>query len=244
MDNSIAPSLNTNTAMPNRLPIIVRAYAPPPPTKEVAGPRGRNRRTASEWTLIFDTETTTDAAQRLRFGTYQVRRGAELFEAGAFFDPQLPDDELSALREYAAAQSLRLLAKHEFVDDVFFGIGYDLRATIVGFNLPFDISRLAVDHGPARGKVMRGGFSFRLSEDRYKPRVQVKHISARAAWIQFTKPRPRSDTKRMRRKGFPAAEASRRIRRRQDHRIGVDRQIVFACRARRLSGDEASQACG
>ena len=143
MDNSIAPSLNTNTAMPDRLPIIVRAYAPPPPTKEVAGPRGRNRRTASEWTLVFDTETTIDAAQRLRFGTYQVRQGVDLFEAGIFFDPHLRDDELCALREHAAAQNLRLLPRHEFVEDVFFGIGYDLRATIVGFNLPFDISRLA-----------------------------------------------------------------------------------------------------
>jgi hypothetical protein len=55
-----------------------------------------------------------------------------------------------------------------FVDDVFYGLAYDLRATIVGFNLPFDLSRLAVRHGPARSK-MRGGFTFQLSEDDRKP---------------------------------------------------------------------------
>ena len=53
----------------------------------------------------------------------------------------------------------------EFVDEVLYGRAYDLRASIVGFNLPFDISRLAIGHGSARGKAMRGGFTFKLSRD-------------------------------------------------------------------------------
>ena len=51
----------------------------------------------------------------------------------------------------------------EFIENVFFRIGYELRALIIGFNLPFDISRLAINHGPSRGRVMKGGFSFQLS---------------------------------------------------------------------------------
>lgn len=128
----------------DRLPIIVRAYAPSPRVKAPSGKRSPNRRDASEWTLVFDTETTTDAAQRLRFGTFQVREGAELRDVGIFFDSHLPADELSVLHEHAAEHKLRLLSRAEFVEEVFFGIAYDYRATIVGFNLPFDISRLAI----------------------------------------------------------------------------------------------------
>jgi hypothetical protein len=71
---------------------------------------------------------------------------------------------------------------------------------IVGFNLPFDLSRLAARHNPARGK-MRGGFSFQLSEDPRRARIRVKHISGRASLIQFAAVRKRRDTKGNRRKG-------------------------------------------
>ena len=87
-----------------------------------------------------------------------------------------------------------------FVEDVFFRRGYELRATIVGFNLPFDISRLALGWVPARGK-MRGGFSFKMSEKWWRPRVQIKHLSGRAAFIQFTSPTKRNDNPRDRREG-------------------------------------------
>jgi hypothetical protein len=53
---------------PDLLPIAVRAFAPPPgkPTDEKVArkPRG-GLASPSEWTLVFDTETTVDAAQRL-----------------------------------------------------------------------------------------------------------------------------------------------------------------------------------
>lgn len=80
---------------------------------------------------------------------------------------------------------MELRTRDEFVDKVFYGIAYDLRASIVGFNLPFDLSRLAIRHGPARGKTMKGGFTFQLSNDPWKPRVQVRHLNARASLIQF-----------------------------------------------------------
>ncbi len=53
---------------------------------------------------------------------------------------------------------MKALTRAQFVEDVFYGFGYDLRATIIGFNLPFDLSRLAVAHGPARGKMRGAGF--------------------------------------------------------------------------------------
>jgi hypothetical protein len=155
----------------------------------------------SQWILVFDTETTTDPSQRLRFGSYQLRKGAVLNEAGLFFDPDaLSDAEQRTLEAFAAAQGLKCMTHTAFVEDVFFRRGYELRATIVGFNLPFDISRLALGCVPARGK-MRGGFSFKMSEKWWRPRVQIKHLSGRAAFIQFTSPTKRNDNPRDRREG-------------------------------------------
>jgi hypothetical protein len=155
----------------------------------------------SKWSLILDTETTTDPSQRLRFGCYQLRKGEVLDEAGLFFDPDvLTEDERRTLETFAALHSLKCMTHTEFVEDIFFKRGYELRATIVGFNLPFDISRLALGWVPARGK-MRGGFSFRMSEKWWRPRVQIKHLSGRAAFIQFTSPSKRNDNPRDRREG-------------------------------------------
>lgn len=169
----------------DKLPIVVRAYT------ERVGKRargtGRKNDQPSPWTLVFDTETTTDAAQCLRFGAYQVLEGDELIEAGLFFGPSLPDAEVETLRGFAQGRGLACRSLTEFADKVFLRIGYDLRGTIVGFNLPFDISRIAIDHAPAR-LSMRGGFSFKLSELKTQPRVRVKHLSRIMALIDFATP--------------------------------------------------------
>ncbi len=183
------------------LPISVRAFVPPPDVKKFTRKPRKLRQKQSEWSLVFDTETKTDAAQSLRFGVYQLYNGGTLNEVGVFFEPEILNiSEQSLLQAYALAHGLKIMTKAQFIDDVFYGIAYELRATIVGFNLPFDLSRLANRHGPARGKTMRGGFTFQLSSNPWKPRVQVKHLSARAAFIQFTKPRRRFDTRGMRKR--------------------------------------------
>jgi hypothetical protein len=165
--NKIVTSVGSSLGQPDRLPIAVRAYATPPLPTDDEGPKKKRQgelAPASEWTLIFDTETTVDAAQRLRIGAYQFRNRDELDEGGLFYDPAIiSEEELSLLRRVAAERGLRLRSVPEFIDDVLFARAYDLRASIVGFNLPFDISRLAIRHGSARGKAMRGGFTFKLS---------------------------------------------------------------------------------
>jgi hypothetical protein len=91
--------------------------------------------------------------------------GNELDEAGLFYDPAIVnDDELGLLRQARLDRGSKLRTVSEFVDEVLFDRAYDLRASIVGFNLPFDISRLAIKHGSARGKAMHGGFTFKLSQ--------------------------------------------------------------------------------
>ncbi len=185
--------------------IAVRAYVCKPDTPSRNTFKAKTD-TPSEWALVFDTETTTDAAQKLRFGTFQVRKGEELIQSGVFYDPAtLGKGEQKTLREYAEQHQLAVLIVKEFIEDVFYGVGYALRATIVGFNLPFDISRLAIDHSTARSsrwnKVMRGGFSFKLSENEEHPRVQIKHVSSRDSFIQFAATRGQRDTRGNRKKG-------------------------------------------
>lgn len=180
------------------LPIALRSYAEAPKARPLRRGIG-----ASSWTLTFDCETTTDAGQALRFGAYQLRNGERLVEAGLFYDPAgMPAAQVMALRAFAKRERLFVRTRDEFVDEVLFQRAYQLRARIVGFNLPFDISRLAIAHGPARG-AMYGGFTFTLSEQKIWPHVRVKHLSRYAALIDFTAPFRRRDSRGQRNRDMP-----------------------------------------
>lgn len=181
----------------DHLSLSIRAYAEPT-FRELVGddaPAPKPVRLplpASQYTLVFDTETTTRPGQALRFGTYQFRNGAALDEAGIFYDPEgVTADERDTLRSYADRHGLILRTREGFVDEVFFKRAYALRATIIGFNLPFDISRIAIGHNSARafasheGSAARGAFTFKLTEQKIYPHVCVKHMSQRAAMIWF-----------------------------------------------------------
>ena len=53
--------------------IALRAYTEKPGTKPVAAKgKFKGNDTPSPWTLVFDTETTIDAAQQIRVGFFQV----------------------------------------------------------------------------------------------------------------------------------------------------------------------------
>lgn len=186
----------TNTAdlsgFATPLAIAVRAHL-----RQLNGDGGNRRRhkrelepiEPSDHVLVIDTETTTDPAQSLRFGFYQLRKDTDLDEAGFFFDPEgLTESELILLRSYATTHDFKVMTVAEFVENVLFGIAYELGAIIVGLNLPFDLSRLAIGHGPARTKSMRGGFTFKLSRDPRRPHVQIKHLTRTASLIQFATP--------------------------------------------------------
>src|SRR5262249_42039379 len=108
--------------------------------------------------------------------------------------------DIKTIRRYAREHGLGLLTVGEFVERIFYEVGYDRRGTIVGFNLPFDISRLAIDHKTARAvtftskddpelkttnRSMVGGFTFKLSKSWRRPNVRIKHRSNRDAFFQF-----------------------------------------------------------
>jgi hypothetical protein len=197
----------------DRLVIALRAYvrkAPKKPKKGSKPPRTTlpgavnwrdlaPRTTPSDWVLVFDCETRTSPDQRLRFGGYQLRYKGEIWERGAFYEPDvLSEDEIAILQQLIDDERsnfddvpIYLRKRAEFVDEILYRSAYAVGAQIVGFNLPFDLSRLAIRHASAR-RSMKGGFSLTLSED--WPPVAVKHLSQRAALIRFTGDRPAAET--------------------------------------------------
>jgi hypothetical protein len=183
MSGSISKSCH-GTAPPvsDALTVAVRTYSELAENKSPAfdfSVRGPSRRH-----LVFDTETTTDEAQRLRIGSYQIREGDTLSEQGLFYDPTaLSRREIAILKRYAAAKRMTLITLTEFAQDVFVRVAYHWQGTTIGFNLPFDLARISEGHGDARGK-MRPGFT--LSPVAKGPRVRVKHLSRRASLIEFS----------------------------------------------------------
>jgi hypothetical protein len=190
--------VDSNQDVPiDRLTILLRAFVekePKSPSKK-SNPPPLEKLQPSDWKLIFDTETTTDQSQSLRFGTYQLRSRKELREQGVFYNPEIVTEAEIAvihsvvenLRSRAVDERVFVMTRDEFVDNVLLGKAYPLGALIIGFNLPFDLSRLAIRHGSARGQKMKGGFSFALSSRKDHPHVRIKHLSGHSAFFDFSR---------------------------------------------------------
>ncbi|RYD84664.1 MAG: hypothetical protein EOP84_04895, partial [Verrucomicrobiaceae bacterium] len=164
--------------------------------------KGKALDAPSSWSIIFDCETTTDPAQALRVGFFQVRDEGALKREGLFYEPSaLTPDELNTVQVYAAQRGLDICTVKDFRYKVLLRVGYETRAQIIGFNLPFDIARVATGWGEARGSL-RGGFSFEISPSNDDPNIRVKHLSSTMALIDFAKPAGQDTPRGMRRRGL------------------------------------------
>jgi hypothetical protein len=148
--------------------------------------------------LVFDTETRIDASQRLTFGSYRFLVNGQLREEGLFYADDLPSKDRETLGQYVVAHKKRgsrllLLTRREFLKK-FYKAVYKGRALLVGFNLPFDLSRIAFTSRPARGRFA-GGFSLALwsyvkqgieRADPHRPSLGIKHIDSKRALKGFT----------------------------------------------------------
>src|ERR1022692_2967212 len=120
--------------------------------------------------LVFDTETRTDATQCLTFGSYRFFVAGRCLEEGLFYADDLPKKDRRVLERYVVThhaetavdgvRNLKLLTRSQFVDKFYTAV-YKGRCLLVGFNLPFDLSRIACDFTTARGRFA-GGFSLGL----------------------------------------------------------------------------------
>ena len=162
--------------------------------------------------LCFDCETLVDATQKLNFGAYRICKllaGRYLCEEeGLFYADDLPATKRKVLEAYlrdeyanieaksfTAKINLRLRSRCEFVEKVFYK-AILLENMIVGFNLPFDLSRIAYDWGISED----GGWTLALSqwfnrktkawqEHPYRPRIVYKALNSKTALIHSTRAR-------------------------------------------------------
>src|SRR5262249_54833093 len=126
---------------------------------------------------------------------FHIREKGELVASGIFYEPgSLTKRDIKLIKRFAQDAELTppyrpvlALTPAQFVPKIFFPTVYELDALCVGVNLPFVLSRLAIGYRRARRGVMHGGFSFALSKDKTKPRLRIKHLNKRAAFIQFAK---------------------------------------------------------
>jgi hypothetical protein len=175
--------------------VAVRAYAPRERERHT-----RKRLTPPELVLVFDTETRVDHAQALLFGSYQIREATGKLRQEGLIHGDLDPDEMAILHRYVAEHDsrtgghLRLHSRRSFLRQVFWPMAYKARARVVGFNLPFDLSRLAWGWRRARN----GGFTLQLYEsvdtagrvwpDLYRPELTIKALDSKRNFISFTAP--------------------------------------------------------
>jgi DNA polymerase family B len=181
------------------VPIGIRVY-PDPPDRE-RRPRSDKRWQRPTAMLVFDTETRIDASQRLMFGSYRFIETGVCLEEGLFYADDLPSKDQKILERFVANHKaeatndkLQLLARKQFLNR-FYTAAYKARCLVVGFNLPFDLSRIAYDFTSARGRFA-GGFSLGIwsytdtvgveRANQYRPRLGIKRIDSKRNLIGFT----------------------------------------------------------
>jgi hypothetical protein len=187
--------------------IFVRAHTVVPHKGEQTRPEPEGW---PEYVLVFDTETSIDTAQKLTFGSYRKCQrgpsGYECVEEGLFHADDLAAGQRKVLERYVndpkntpgieaqlfpPQMRLNLYSRSQFVERIFW-TAIRKAAIVVGFNLPFDLSRLAVHAGPAEG----GGWSLALSlrksrktkkvePNPERPRVVVFSIDSKAAFFSL-----------------------------------------------------------
>lgn len=155
--------------------------------------------------LILDCETTTDQSQALLFGTFLYCRlkAGHYYPVieGTFYADDLEATSIKILKDYCRAKKLRApLSRKQFVKQIFLR-AIRAEALIVGFNLPFDLSRIATEACWSNRKG--GGWSYtmnqfpdkedgELHEDQYAPRLVIKPKDGKGAFYRLTKVAPPS----------------------------------------------------
>jgi hypothetical protein len=154
--------------------------------------KGRRRKRERPWrpqrygerVLIFDVETSADHAQRLLFAFFRLYERDRLVREGIIAAEALRHEEKAVIAEYAARHRLPIYSPELFIEQVFFPEVYDLGTLCVGFNLPFDLPRVATSAGCGRG-ANRRKFRIRLSRRVAIHDLHIESASGHAAFIGF-----------------------------------------------------------
>jgi len=162
--------------------IFLRAYTKP---KKVKKKRKLEREAYKEHKIVFvfDTETTTDIKQDLKIGFFQIYVNRFLIHEG-FFYKTLSKKEKDILFQYSRKNKIEIYSLSQFIYQVFYPVVLKSKALCLGFNLPFDISRIALSHSPAR-RNEKEGFSFKLYKNSVYPRIKIKQLNSETNITKF-----------------------------------------------------------
>lgn len=184
---------------PSTLKVAIRVYPEPNEEPPLGNHNTYKIPLPPDALFVFDTETQANSSQRPTFGSYRFLVGGRCLEEALFQLDDLPAEDVHILEQYVASHKsdtvdsrpLLLLTRSEFLKK-FYTIAYKSRVSILGFNLPFDLSRLACDFASARGRYA-GGFSFALWPDKsgrkrsnpYRPPLAINYIDSKRAFMGF-----------------------------------------------------------
>jgi len=126
--------------------------------------------------LVFDTETTINQYQNFKIGYFQIYQEGYFQNEGLFYDiSMLTGSEIKVFKEYTSKNNIPLYTLEKFIDKVFYPEVFGWETLCVGYNLPFDISRISKRVGDSK-KQNKGGFTFTLSENRFNPPIIIKKM--------------------------------------------------------------------
>jgi len=183
---------------PQTEPISLRCYTG---NYKAGGYSAHNQNANNGMVLTFATEVTSDQVQSLVFGSCAVWINGTLHKICLFHDKNLDQKKIDVIRQVAETLQkerdciVTVSSKDEFVAKVFYPYVYEARAKCIGFDLPYELSRLAASWGTAR--KIRDAFSIKLVENNPRlPAIKIKSINSDAAFIQFATPlRTKSEKK-------------------------------------------------
>src|ERR1700722_9108959 len=159
----------------------------------------RGQKKGPKYAVVFDCEPRIDTGQGLTFGFYRVLRldgdTYLLEQEGAFFDDTLPAHERKVLERYVSTAETEVKSfppefplhrRSDFVKQVFYRYARK-GALIVGFNLCFDLNRLARSWSEGE----KNEWSLVLvqyadgNENVNFPRVLIDPIDSKKSFISF-----------------------------------------------------------
>lgn len=157
--------------------------------------------------MVIDTETTIDIYQNLLFGLAviyespgqedQVYVAGEEKEAYLFYGENLSVEDRATLKVFAKEREAKLLSRNEFINQVFWLEVWEYGTLCVGFNLPFDLSRLAIAAKTFKKGKHKDDIEFKLCDSFFYPTVLITPIDSKKAFIGLRFPtRPGTQDKR------------------------------------------------
>jgi len=191
--------------------IFVRAHTVASEKKQKKYKKGAEEPKWPDRVLVFDTETTIDTQQDLTFGAFTLGRlvGGKYFcsEEGLFHADNLDSPDRKVFEAYVAEKladievksfppklRLKVYSRSEFMEKVFWKAIKD-GAMIVGFNLPFDLSRIAVDWRTGRNgswslilSLRRSRKTGEMEPNPHRPHLRIRSKDSQSAFISLTRP--------------------------------------------------------